>query len=123
MNITLNIGLNVSNNYMPKGEEAMTLTYKYVKDYLHRRFGTPIWMGVVQSVTEETIVVQYKSAETVLSKLYRIAHDLKQDCIAYTIQDDDGNVLGGALVGKYAHEWNYGVFREEYCIPISEAYA
>ena len=123
MNITLNIGLNISEHYMPGGEEAMTLEYEDVKDSLYRAFGTPIWMGVVQSATEETVVVQYKSAEPVLHDLYWIAYALKQDCIAYTIQDDDGTVIGGALVGKYAHEWNYGVFNEEYFIPISAAYA
>ena len=123
MNITLNIGLKVSEHYTPEGVEEMTLKYEDVKASLHRAFGTPIWMGVAQSVTEETVVVQYKSAEPVLHRLASLAHELQQDCIAYTIQDDDGTVLGGALVGKYAHEWNYGVFNEEYFIPISEAYA
>lgn len=123
MNITLNIGLSVSNNYMPEGVEAMTLKYEYVKDALYRALGKPIWMGVVQSATEETVVVQYKRAEPVLYNLYRIAHELQQDCIAYSVQDDDGTVIGGALVGKYSHEWNYGIFNEEYFIPISEAYA
>ena len=54
-----------------------------------------------------------------LSKLYLLAHELGQDCIAYSVQDDDGNVLGGALVGKYAHEWNYGLFDIEYFIPAT----
>ena len=123
MNITLNIGLEVSNNYLPEGVAGMQLKYEYVKDSLYRTLGLPIWIGVVQSATEETVVVQYKSAEPVLHNLYWIARDLKQDCIAYTIQDDDGTVIGGALVGKYAHEWNHGVFNAGYFIPISEAYA
>ena len=123
MNITLNIGLDVSKNYLPDGVAGMQLQYVYVKEQLAKALGTPIWMGVVQSATEETVVVQYKRVEAVLYRLASLAHELKQDCIAYTIQDDDANVLGGALVGKYAHEWNYGVFNEEYFIPISAAYA
>lgn len=123
MNITLNIGLNVSKHYLPEGVEEMTLKYEYIKYYLHRAFGTPIWMGVVQSATEETVVVQYKSAEPVLHNLYLLAHELGQDCIAYSIQADDGTVLGGALVGKYAHECNYGIFNEVLFIPIYAAYA
>ena len=113
MNITLNIGLNVSKNYLPEGVAAMQLRCTYVKDCLYRAFGTPIQIGVVQSATEETVVVQYKRVEPVLHNLYWIAHDLKQDCIAYRIQDGDA-VIGGALVGKHAHEWNYGIFNEEY---------
>ena len=123
MTITLNIGLNVSKHYTPDGVAKMTLQYAYVKEQLEKAFGKPIWIGVVQSATEETVVVQYKSAESVLNNLYWIAHELKQDCIAYAVQDDDGTVLGGALVGKYAHEWNHGIFEAAYFIPISEAYA
>ena len=123
MTITLNIGLNVSKHYTPDGVAGMEYKYEYVKEHLYRAFGTPIWIGVVQSTTEETVVVQYKSAESVLHKLYRLAHNLKQDCIAYAIQDDDGATIGGALVGKYAHGWNHGIFEAAYFIPISEAYA
>ena len=125
MTITLNIGLNISKQYMPDGVEEMTLKYKYeyVKDYLYRAFGTPIWIGVVQSTTEQTVVVQYKRVESVLYKLALLAHELQQDCIAYAIQADDGTDVGGALVGKYAHEWNFGIFNEDYFIPISAAYA
>ena len=123
MNITLNIGLDVSKNYLPEGVAGMQLQYEYVKEQLAKALGTPIWMGVVQSATEETVVVQYKRVELVLYRLASLAHELQQDCIAYTIQDYDGVVLGGALVGKYAHEWNFGVFNAEYFIPISEAYA
>ena len=114
MNITLNIGLDVSKNYLPEGAAGMQLQYEYVKEQLEKALGKPMQILVAQSATEQTVVVQYKRVEPVLHKLYWIAHDLKQDCIAYSIQDDDANVLGGALVGKYAHEWNFGIFNEGY---------
>ena len=114
MNITLNIGLNVSQNYLPEGVAGMQLQYEYVKKQLEKALGKPMQILVAQSATEQTVVVQYKRVESVLHNLYWIAHDLKQDCIAYSVQDDDANALGGALVGKYAHEWNYGIFNEGY---------
>ena len=119
MNITLNIGLQVSNNYLPEGVAGMELQYRHVKNCLEKAFGKPQCIGIARSATEKTVVVQYSNVQEVLSKLYLLAQDLKQDCIAYAIQDGDGNVLGGALVGKYAHEWNYGVFAEEYFIPAT----
>ena len=118
MNITLNIGLNVSKNYLPVGVAGMQLQYEYVKEQLEKALGKPMQILVAQSATEQTVVVQYKRVEYVLSKLFLLSHELQQDCIAYTIQDDDANVLGGALVGKYAHEWNYGIFNEEYFLPL-----
>ena len=111
MNITLNIGLAVSKNYAH--ERVAELPYEYVKDYLKQVFGTPICIGLSQSATEKTVVVSYSDAEAVLKKLFWLAYVLKQDCIAYAIHDG-ANVLGGALVGEYAHEWNYGVFNEAY---------
>ena len=119
MSITLNIGLNVSRNYMPEGVEEMQLAYSYAKEYLEQVFGKPMQIGMAQSATEKTIVVQYADVEAVLKKLFWLARQFNQDCIAYTIQDDDGNVLGGALVGEYAHEWNHGVFNKEYFIPAT----
>ena len=119
MNITLNIGLEVSNNYLPEGVAGMQLQYKHVKEVLEKAFGKPQCIGMARSATEKTVVAQYEDVQAVLSALYLLAHDLGQDCIAYSIQDDDGNVLGGALVGKYSHKWNYGVFNEEYFIPAS----
>ena len=118
MNITLNIGLEVSKHYLPEGVAGMQLQYEYVKERLEKALGKPMQILVAQSATEQTVVVQYKRVESVLHNLHWIAHDLKQDCIAYSIQDDDANVLGGALVGKYAHEWNYGIFNEEYFLPL-----
>ena len=117
-NITLNIGLNVSKNYLPEGVAWTQLQYEYVKEQLEKALGKPMQILVAQSATEQTVVVQYKRVESVLHNLYRIAHELQQDCIAYTIQDDDANVLGGALVGRYAHEWNFGIFNEEYFLPM-----
>ena len=114
MNITLNIGLDVSKNYLPEGAAGMQLQYEYVKERLEKALGKPMQILVAQSATAQTVVVQYKRVESVLHNLYWIAHDLKQDCIAYSIQDDDANVLGGALVGKYAHEWSFGIFNEGY---------
>ena len=119
MHITLNIGLNVSKNYMPEGVVKMQLQYKYARNYLESVLGTPSCIGLAQSKTEKTIVAQYDDTEAVLSKLHSLARDLGQDCIAYRIQDGDGNALGGALVGEYAHEWNHGVFSEEYFIPAT----
>ena len=119
MNITLNIGLDVSNNYLPDGVEGMQLQYRHVKNCLEKCFGKPSCIGIARSATEKTVVAQYEDVREVVSKLYELAHELGQDCIAYSIQDNDGNVLGGALVGKYAHEWNYGVFNEEYFIPAT----
>ena len=119
MNITLNIGLEVSNNYLPSGVAGMQLQYKHVKNCLEKVLGKPSCIRSARSATEKTVVVQYTDVQEVLSKLYTLAHDLGQDCIAYSIQDDDGIAMGGALVGKYAHEWNYGVFNEEYFIPAT----
>ena len=122
MNITLNIGLEVSNNYLPDGVEEMHLQYEYVKECLKQVFGTPMYIGLAESATEKTVVVQYSSVEYVLPKLFWIASALKQDCIAYSIQDG-ANVLGGALVGEYAHEWNYGIFNAAYFIqPMFKLY-
>ena len=119
MNITLNIGLNVSNNYLPEGVAEMQLQYKHVKEVLEKAFGKPSCIGIARSATEKTVVAQYTAVQEVLSELYRLAHELGQDCIAYQVQSEDGIAMGGALVGKYAHEWNYGVFDEEYFIPAT----
>ena len=119
MNITLNIGLEVSNNYLPSGVAGMQLQYKHVKEVLEKALGKPSCIGIARSNTEKTVVAQYEGVQAVLSKLYELAHELGQDCIAYSIQDDDGIAMGGALVGKYAHEWNYGIFNEEYFIPAT----
>ena len=119
MYITLNIGLEVSNNYLPEGVAGMQLQYRHVKKYLEREFGAPQCIGIARSKTEKTVVVQYDYSKEVLGKLYSLAHDLGQDCIAYEIHAEDGTSLGGALVGKYAHEWNYGVFCVEDFIPAT----
>ena len=118
MNVTLNIGLEVSNNYLPSGVAAMELQYRHVKNCLERALGKPSCIGIARSNTEKTVVAQYTEVKEVLSKLYELAHDLGQDCIAYAIHAD-GVIVGGALVGKYAHEWNRGVFAEEYFIPAT----
>ena len=117
MNITLNIGINVSQNYLPDGVAEMKLKYTHVKDLLEEDFGKPLCIRMAQSATEDTIVVQYTDVEYVLYRLHSLAQDLQQDCIAYTMQDDDGTVLGGALVGTYAHACNYGIFDEVLFIP------
>ena len=119
MNITLNIGLEVSNNYLPAGVAGMQLQYRHVKEVLEKTLGKPSCIGIAASNTEKTVVAQYTDVQAVLSELYLLAHELGQDCIAYSIQDDDANVIGGALVGKYAHEWNFGVFEEEDFIPAT----
>ena len=113
MSITLNIDLEVSNNYLPDGVAGMQLQYEYVEAHLEKALGKPICIGVALSATERTVVVSYAKAESVLYKLFLLSHELQQDCIAYRIQDGDA-VIGGALVGKHAHEWNYGIFNEEY---------
>ena len=118
MNITLNIGLEVSNNYLPSGVDEMHLQYRHVKTILEKFFGKPTCIGIARSATEKTVVAQYECVKLVLSKLYVLAHELQQDCIAYAIQADGVNV-GGALTGAYAHEWNHGVFNEEYFIPAT----
>lgn len=115
MHITLNIGLAVSKHYMPEGVSEMQLQYEYIRDYLEKVIGTPNYIGMALSVTEETMVVQYSNVEYVLPKLFWLAQEFKQDCIAYAIQDG-GRCLGGALVGEYAYEWNYGVFNSTYFI-------
>ena len=118
MNITLNIGLSISKNYLPEGVQDMQWQYEYIKDYLNQTLGIPSCIGMAQSATEETIIAQYTNVEDVLQKLYNLAHELGQDCIAYAIQAD-GVTVGGALVGKYAHEWNHGIFDTEYFIPAT----
>ena len=117
MNITLNIGLNVSKNYLPDGVASMNLEYEYVKEYLEKVLGTPMQIGLSQSATEKTVVVAYSNVQDVLQKLFWLAHEFKQDCIAYSVQYA-GRSLGGALVGEYAHQWNYGVFNEAYFIQL-----
>ena len=117
MLITLNIGLKVSNNYLPYGVGEMHLQYEYVKQLLEKVLGKPMQIGLSQSATEKTVVVCYRDVEDVLKKLFWLALTFKQDCIAYSIQDG-ANVLGGALVGEYAHQWNYGVFNEAYFIQL-----
>ena len=119
MNITLNIGLEVSKHYLPEGVAGMQLQYKHVKEVLEKAFGKPSCMGIARSATEKTVVVQYTDVRAVLCELASLANELGQDCIAYQVQSEDGDVLGGALVGKYAHEWNHGIFNEEYFIPAS----
>ena len=113
MNITLNIGLEVSNNYLPSGVAEMHLQYEYVKQHLEKAFGKPMQIGLAQSATEKTVVVEYTNVELVLPKLFSLARELKQDCSAYSVQYS-GLCLGGALVGEYAHQWNYGIFNEAY---------
>ena len=115
MNITLNIGLNVSKNYLPDNVAEMQLKYEYVKEYLEDVLGEPMYIGLAESATEKTVVAQYRNVESVVQKLYGLAHRLDQDCIAYSVQDGD-RCFGGALVGNFAHEWNYGIFNEEYFI-------
>ena len=115
MNITLNIGLEVSKRYLPECATGMQLQYEHVKEYLEIKIGAPMQIQLSQSATEKTVVVSYSDAEAVLPKLFSLARELKQDCIAYTVQDGY-DVLGGALVGEYAHEWNYGVFDSKYFI-------
>lgn len=119
MNITLNIGLQVSKHYLPEGVAVMELQYRHVRNWLEKAFGKPQCIGIARSAKEKTVVVQYTEVQSVLSKLYLLAHDLGQDCIAYSVQDEDGTALGGALVGKYAHEWNHGVFNAEEFITAS----
>ena len=118
MHITLNIGLEVSKNYLPEGVAEMKLSYEYVKERLEKTIGKPIKIELAQSNTEQTIVVQYKNVERTLFRLFDLAAELKQDCIAYSVQDDNGTVLGGALVGEYAYEWNYGLFYKQYFIEV-----
>ena len=115
MNITLNIGLEVSKHYLPEGATGMQLQYDHVKEYLEITLGAPMQIQLSQSATEKTVVVSYSDAEDVLPKLFSLARELKQDCIAYSVQDGY-DALGGALVGEYAHEWNYGVFDSMYFI-------
>ena len=119
MYITLNIGLSISKNYLPEGVDDIQWNYRYIKDYLAAEFGTPSCIGIAQSATEKTVVVKYAIVESVLYNLFRLAHELQQDYIAYTIQSDSGTVLGGALVGEYAYEWNYGIFDERYFIQAT----
>ena len=115
MNITLNIGMNISNNYLPEGVVGTELQYEYVQEYLMEVLGSPNYIGLAESDTEKTVVAEYSNVEDVLKKLFWLAYEFEQDCIAYSVQDGD-NVLGGALVGNFAHKWNYGIFDEAYFI-------
>ena len=117
MNITLNIGLNVSEYYLPDGVGQMRLTYEYVKEYLEKELGTPSYIGLAQSATEPTVVVEYTNVEDILPRLFWLAHELKQDCIAYSVQYSD-RPLGGALVGRHAYAWNFGIFNEAYFVRM-----
>ena len=103
----LNINLSAS-KHLPEGAE---LNLEYAEEYIQKSLGEPSFIGVVHGETGRTIVVQYKYVDFVQPRLYSLARDLKLDFIAYRIQDG-ATVLGGALVGEYAHEWNYGIFNE-----------
>lgn len=117
MNITLNIGLEVSKRYLPDGVAEMHLQYEYVAEYLEKELGKPIQIGLSQSATEKTVVVAYTNVEDVLPKLFWLAHELKQDCIAYSVEYA-GRKLGGALVGRHAYAWNFGIYNEAYFIQL-----
>ena len=117
MNIILNIGLKVSENYLPNGVNEMHLQYEYVKEYLTETLGKPTHIELAHSGTERTVVAVYSNVASVLPRLFSLAYDLKQDCIAYSVQYGC-EVLGGALVGEYAHQWNYGIFNEAYFIQL-----
>ena len=93
------------------------MQYEYVEAYLEKVLGTPMQIGLAQSATEKTVVVAYSNVEDVLPKLFSLARELKQDYIAYSVQYGY-EVLGGALVGEYAHEWNHGIFNEAYFIQL-----
>ena len=73
MNITLNIGLEVSKNYLPEGVAGMELQFQYVKDVLDNAFGEPSFIGVAQSATEKTVVAEYTNVQAVLQKLALLA--------------------------------------------------
>lgn len=118
MYITLNIGLEVSKNYTPEGVAEMKLQYEFVKEQLEKILGGFAKIELAQSNTEQTIVVQYTNVERTLSRLFYLAAELKQDCIAYAVYDDNDTAIGGALVGEYAHEWNYGLFDKQYFIEV-----
>ena len=53
MNITLNIGLEVSKRYLPEGATGMQLQYEHVKEYLEITIGAPVQIGLAQSGTEK----------------------------------------------------------------------
>ena len=117
MHITLNIGLEVSKHYAPEGAAKMHLHYQYVEAYLNATLGTPIYIVLHSSATEKTVVAEYENVHLVLRKLFWLAHEFKQDCIAYAVTYG-GQRLGGALVGAYAHEWNYGIVNEAEFIQL-----
>lgn len=118
MYITLNIGLDVSKHYLPEGAAEMKLAYDHVVERLEKTIGKPTYIGLARSATDDTVVVKYANVERTLFRLFDLAADLKQDCIAYSVQADNGSVLGGSLVGEYAHEWNYGLFNPAYFIEV-----
>ena len=90
------------------------LNLKGVEEYLQKALGEPSFIGVSEGENGRTLVVQYKDAESVLCKLYRVARDLQQDCIPYRIQD--GRVLNKGVAGDYDHDhaytYNYDSFVE-----------
>ena len=90
MKITLHIELDVSKHYTPEGVAEMELHYEYIKDCLEYTLGKPMQLGLARFESEKTITVQYADAEAVLKKLY------------------------GLL--QYAHDWNYGIYKEAYFI-------
>ena len=90
MKITFNIVLNVSKLYTPEGVAEMEFHYDSIKDCLEHTLGKPMQLSWARFESEKTIVVQYDNAEAVLKKLY--------------------------LLLQYAHDWNYGIYKEAYCI-------
>ena len=93
------------NTYITLNITLAEMNLKEVEDYLQKALGEPSFIGVSEGETGRTLVVQYKDAESVLCKLYRLAHELQQDCITYRIQD--GNVLEKGVVGDYAYAYAY----------------
>ena len=56
MNITLNIGLDVSKHYLPSGVARMEMQYRHVRNCLEKALGKPIFVGIARSNTEKTVV-------------------------------------------------------------------
>ena len=81
------------------------LHLKDVEDYLQKALGEPSFIGVAQSETGRTLVVQYKYTEFVFESLARVTRDLGLDYITYRVQD--GSVIYTGVASDYAYTYTY----------------
>lgn len=111
MNLTLNIGLEVSERFSVYKKP----TPAAIKAELKKAGIKPVQVALKQSATEKTLVIKAETSaarDEIRAKLKGLATRFGQDCLA--VKDDSGN---GSLIGEYAHLW--GEFNDNYFLDIN----